>query len=91
MLFVALVAPFASVTGNTIRRWIKTFLKKAGIYTSIYSVHLTRSVASSLAVIRGLSINTIQDREKYEKSGKTHIMSHPLHRFSTFINIIGKN
>jgi hypothetical protein len=35
MLFIALVAPFRAVTGNTVGRWIKTFLKMAGVDTDI--------------------------------------------------------
>ncbi|KZR99559.1 Tyrosine recombinase, partial [Daphnia magna] len=59
MLFISLIASFRAVTGNTIGRWIKTFLKTAGINTEIFSAHSTRSAASSLAVTRGLSIDRI--------------------------------
>jgi hypothetical protein len=58
-LFISLVAPFRAVTGNTIRRWVKTFLKSAGGDTEIFCAHSTRSAASSLAVARGISIDKI--------------------------------
>ena len=59
MLFISLVAPFRAVTGNSIGRWIKTFLKSAGVDTEIFSAHSTRSAASSLAVSKGISIDKI--------------------------------
>jgi integrase len=59
MLFISTIAPFGPVTGNTVGRWIKNFLKTAGIDTSIFSAHSTRSAAASLAVARGLSIDAV--------------------------------
>ena len=59
MLFIGTIAPYAPVTGNTVGRWIKNFLKTAGIDTAVFSAHSTRSAAASLAVARGLSIDAI--------------------------------
>ena len=48
-LFISQVRPFKPASKDTIARWIKETLSKAGIYTSIFSPHSTRSAASSTA------------------------------------------
>lgn len=58
-LFISLISPYGAVTGNTIARWIKSFLKLAGIDTSVFSAHSTRGAASSLAIAKGLSVDTV--------------------------------
>jgi hypothetical protein len=59
MLFISMIAPFGSVTGNTVGRWITIFLKVSGINTTEFSAHSTRSAASSLAIARELSTGTV--------------------------------
>lgn len=58
-LFVSLVHPFGPVTGNTVGRWIKTFLKEAGVDTSVFSAHSTRGAAASSAANSGIPIDAI--------------------------------
>ena len=58
-LFIGLVHPNVPVTGNTIGRWIKSYLQMAGIDTSIYSAHSTRSAAASDAARSGVPIEII--------------------------------
>lgn len=49
-LFVDLNYPNKPVTGNTIGRWVKTYLSKAGIDTSVFSTNSTREAAALEAV-----------------------------------------
>ena len=48
-LFVSYTNPHCRVSSQTISRWIKTVLAAAGIDTSIYKSHSTRSAATSAA------------------------------------------
>lgn len=58
-LFIGLVTPHKSVTGNTIGRWIKGYLSSAGVDTSVFSAHSTRGAAASKAAESGESVNSI--------------------------------
>ena len=48
-LFITQVRPFKPASKDTIAKWIRETLSKAGIVTSIFSPHSTRSAASSAA------------------------------------------
>ena len=48
-LFVSYVKPFNAVSKDTISRWIKIVLDLAGINTSIFKAHSTRSASTSAA------------------------------------------
>lgn len=58
-LFVGLKAPNNPVSGNSIGRWIKSYLTAAGIDTSVFSAHSTRSAAASNAQSKGVAIDSI--------------------------------
>ena len=58
-LFIALVKPHGPVSSNTVSRWIKSVFKKAGIDTSIFGAHSTRSAAASRAVTEGASVGAV--------------------------------
>lgn len=57
-LFLALVAPHSAVTANTISRWVKTLLGRAGIQTSVFSAHF-KGAAASAAAKKGAEIESI--------------------------------
>ena len=57
-LFLSYQAPHHPVSKDTISRWIKSTLHKAGINTSIFKAHSTRAAATS-AVTRQVDITTI--------------------------------
>jgi len=59
--FVSYLKPHNPVSKDTIARWLKLVLAKAGINTNIYSAHSTRSAASSAAIESGVPITTIMD------------------------------
>ncbi|KAI9565203.1 reverse transcriptase [Daphnia sinensis] len=58
-LFISLIRPFGSVSGNTLARWIKEYLSEAGIDTTIFSAHSTRGAAASGAARSGISMDSI--------------------------------
>ena len=46
-LFISYVKPHKDVSRDTVSRWIKTTLSKAGINTDIFKAHSTRAAATS--------------------------------------------
>lgn len=58
-LLLSFVAPNNPVAGNTVGRWIKSYLNLAGIDTTIFSAHSTRSAAASNAARLGMPIDAI--------------------------------
>lgn len=58
-VFVSLIHPFRPVTGNTVGRWIKSYLTIAGIDTTIFKAHSTRGAAASSASRSGMPIESI--------------------------------
>ena len=48
-LFITTTSPFGPVTTTTVSRWLRTVLAEAGVNTSVYKAHSTRSAASSKA------------------------------------------
>ena len=58
-LFVSTQKPHKAVSKDTIGRWIKTVMDKAGIDTSIFTPHSTRAAATSAAVKAKVSVDTI--------------------------------
>ena len=57
-LFITQVRPFKPASEDTIARWIRETLPKAGIDTRIFSLHSTRSAASSTVREVRVPINT---------------------------------
>ena len=58
-LFISLIQPFGPVSGNTVGRWIKSFLGQAGVDISQFSAHSTRGAAASKAIASGISMDSI--------------------------------
>ena len=48
-LLVSFIKPFGAVTASTVGRWIKTLLGQAGVDTTQFSAHSTRSASTSKA------------------------------------------
>ena len=58
-LFLAVVRPHKPVCWSTLARWLKSLLDKAGIDTSIFKAHSTRSTAVSVAANTGITTSDI--------------------------------
>ncbi|KAL7298948.1 hypothetical protein TKK_0008049 [Trichogramma kaykai] len=59
-LFISTRKPYKSIGSQTISRWIKNILTKAGIDTSRFTGHSTRHASSSTACRKGIDIRTIK-------------------------------
>lgn len=60
-LWLSYCKPFKPVSRDTISRWVKNVLEKAGINTKIFGALSTRAAATSAAKSATTSINTIMD------------------------------
>ena len=58
-LLVSYKKPFASVTMDTVSRWVLSVLKKAGVDTAKYGSHSTRGASTSARARSGLSVNVL--------------------------------
>lgn len=58
-LFISTVKPYRAVSRDTIARWIKSILTRAGVDTSIFKPHSTRSASVSTALRNGADLQTI--------------------------------
>ena len=68
-LFISIKDPHKKVSSQTISRWIKKTLKDAGIDTSIFSAHSTRTASSSKAYSKGVDPSVIKNTANWsEKS-----------------------
>ncbi len=59
--FISYIKPHNPVSKDTIGRWLKNVLTRAGIDTAVYSAHSTRAAASSAAKENNVSIRSIMD------------------------------
>ena len=58
-LLIGYQKPHKPVSTNTIARWLKNVMAKAGIDTSVYKAHSTRAAVTSAAKGKQVPINTI--------------------------------
>ena len=58
-LLISYQKPHASVTSETISRWIKRFLMISGVDINVFSAHSTRSSSTSAAAMAGCPIDEI--------------------------------
>lgn len=58
-LFIGLIRPHSTASSTSIGHWIKYYLSRAGIDTTVFSAHSTRGAAASKAANSGVPINSI--------------------------------
>jgi hypothetical protein len=58
-LFISYQKPYKAVSTETISRWLKTMLAKAGVDITLFKAHSTRSAATSKAKACGMPISDI--------------------------------
>ena len=61
-LLLSYVKPYNAVSKDTLARWVKTVLSRAGIDITKFSAHSTRSASTSAAKIRGVPLEIIMNR-----------------------------
>jgi integrase len=59
-LLLTFKRPFRPATSQTISRWIKTILAKAGVDTNVFKAHSTRHASASHANRAGVDIDVIR-------------------------------
>lgn len=70
-LFVSYVKPHKAVSRDTIRRWVKCVMQSAGIDTSLFTAHSTRSASTSAASLCGLPLEDIIKTAGWSSSSRT--------------------
>ena len=58
-LFLSLVGKHSPVCSSTIARWLKSFLQKAGVDTSVFKARSTRAASTTKAAMVGMSVEEI--------------------------------
>jgi len=58
-LFISYQAPHKPVSRDTVKRWIKTLMKMAGVDVTTFTAHSTRAASTSGALKSGVPIQTI--------------------------------
>ena len=58
-LLLSYIRPHKPITSDTLSRWVVEFLKDAGVDTSVFKAHSTRSATSSAAVRNNCSLKDI--------------------------------
>ena len=66
-LFISYTKPYGKVSSQTISRWIKVTLAGAGIDTSVYKSHSTRSAATSAAIRASVPISSIMNQAGWSR------------------------
>ena len=67
-LFISTQKPHKAVSRDTISRWLKSMLCNAGIDTSVYKGHSTRSSCTSKVKSLGVPVNIIMDKAGWTKA-----------------------
>lgn len=59
LLFLQTVKPFKPIARNTLGKWVKKTLQRAGINMHVFSPHSTRSASTSSAMAKGVPLSTV--------------------------------
>ncbi|CAK1595681.1 unnamed protein product [Parnassius mnemosyne] len=70
-LLLTIKKPYRAASSQTLSRWIKSTLSKAGIDMSIFTAHSTRHAATSAANRAGLSMDLIRKTAGWSKNSET--------------------
>ena len=60
-MFISYQTPHASVTTDTVGRWLRKVLENSGLDVSKYGAHSTRAASTSAAKTVNISIQSIMD------------------------------
>lgn len=69
-LFITTTRPHRQASKDTISRWAKNVLKSSGIDTSIFTTHSTRHASTSMALTRGVDLDTIRKTAGWSKNSQ---------------------
>lgn len=88
-LFLSTRQPHKRASKDTIARWIKDVLKKAGVNTEIFSAHSTRHASTSAALRKGVPLDLVRQSAGWSNNSQVfaRFYNRPLVD-NTFINTI---
>ncbi|KYM95322.1 hypothetical protein ALC62_14036, partial [Cyphomyrmex costatus] len=69
--FISVRAPYNAVSSQTLARWVKLELGAAGVDIGTFSAHSTRHASTSLAAIKGISLEEIRRTAGWTRSSET--------------------
>ena len=61
--------PFKPVSSENISRWLKNVLENAGIDTTVYGAHITRSASTSAAKTANVPVEVIMNAAGWTNAG----------------------
>jgi len=70
--YTQLLLSFCKPSIDTIARWLKKFLKNAGIDVNKYGAHSTRAASTSAAKAANVSVKKIMDAARWATAGTFH-------------------
>lgn len=70
-LFLTFKKPIKEASSQSISRWIRLTLAKAGVDTSIFTTHSTRHASSSAAARKGITVDEIRQAAGWSKNSST--------------------
>lgn len=70
-LFLISKPPFSDASKETLSRWVKEILCKAGIDTTVFKTHSTRHASTSKAFLSGVSLDLIRKTAGWSNSSNT--------------------
>lgn len=69
-LFITTTKPYRAASKDSVNRWAKNVLQASGIDTSIFTTHSTRHASTSLAMAKGINIDTIHKSAGWSQNSK---------------------
>ena len=90
-LLLSTIEPHQEVKKSTVAGWVKSMLRLAGINTSQFTAHSTRSASTSKANLKGLSLEDILKRGKWSSKStwQKHYHKSVTNEAQLFQNSIG--
>lgn len=89
-MLISYVKPHRAITPCSVARWLQTCMFLAGVDTSIYKAHSTRSASTSKAKRQGLSSQEIMERANWKRETTFQRYYHKPAATNTFQQIVLK-
>lgn len=89
-LFITHKRPYHKASSQTLSRWIKNTLKKAGIDTTRYSAYTTRHASTSAVFHRGIDIESIRKTVGWSQNSNTfaRFYCRPITNSNTYVKAL---
>lgn len=71
LAYIEVPTTACSARSGTVANWVNEIMTKAGIDTSIYRAHSTRSASSTKAIEQGHTIEQVKDHANWSRNSQT--------------------